>query len=94
MKEKCGFLNMHWYGKGDSCQCGQIPEDLFFSKACTCGAHSKFYSLDRDSRLSKYPKHSEDCAYIEWAKRRNEWIGQHPEVNPPIDKIRIEIGVT
>lgn len=74
MKEKCGYMNMHWYQDGDSCQCGQVPKDIFFAANCTCGGY----------RLRK-PIHDPDCPYIAWAKKRNRWIIEHMGDDPPID---------
>jgi hypothetical protein len=78
MKTKCGVNNQHWYSDGETCQCGQIPVDIFFSKPCSCGA----------GHLRK-PKHKEDCDYISWAKKRNQFINEHPELKPQIDKVPI-----
>ena len=62
---KCGDLNMHWYQDGNSCACGQIPEDVFFASNCSCGA-------TKTTQLS--PMHSPDCPYVAWAENRNAWI--------------------
>ena len=76
MAEKCGHHNMHWYQDGDSCQCGQIPKEIFFSAGCSCGAC-------RD----KKPIHEPDCSQIQWAEKRNHWISEHPDINPPLGRV-------
>ena len=76
--EKCGDRNLHYYSDGDTCICGQIPKDIFFASACSCGAYR-----------NRKPVHKADCTYIQWAKKRNRWIAEHmkdePPINPPID---------
>ena len=78
MSEKCGYLNRHWYCDGEPCVCGQIPEEIFFAVSCDCGGY----------RLRK-PVHNPNCSYIAWAKKRNEWIREHPGLKPPLDYIPI-----
>ena len=79
MGNKCGDLGMHWYHSGSTCECGQIPEDIFFAASCSCGAF----------RVGlRKPVHSPDCASIAWAKKRTEWI-QNNQVDPPINPIPI-----
>ena len=73
---KCGDHGMHWYHDGDTCMCGQIPKDIFFAEQCSCGAY----------RYRK-PVHDPDCSQIQWAKKRNQWISEHPNINPPLDRV-------
>lgn len=76
---KCGYLNMHWYYSGDTCDCGEIPVGIFFSASCTCGASKS---------NSRKPIHSPDCESVHWARRRNDWIESH-ELKIPLDLIPI-----
>ena len=73
--EKCGDRNMHWYSDGDTCICGQVPVEIFFAAACTCGQYKM-----------SHPIHKPDCEYALWAGRHNKWIAEHPEVIPPMVK--------
>ena len=80
---KCGDRNMHWYHPGNSaktCMCGQIPHDIFFATACDCGQYQM-----------KRPVHYPDCAQVAWAKKHNEWVRKHPEVDPliPLSSIKV-----
>lgn len=74
MAEKCGDRNMHWYQDGDACVCGQVPSDIFFAASCDCGEYQM-----------RHPMHNPECAYVAWAKKRNEWIANHPEVEPRLN---------
>lgn len=74
--DKCGDLNMHFYKDGDTCICGQIPKEIFFSRVCDCGASRSG---------ARKPVHRPDCSYIAWAEKRNRWIKEHstePALNP------------
>ena len=71
--EKCGDNNMHWYDKGDTCVCGQIPRDIFFATPCSCGEYQK-----------RQPMHHPECANVLWAMNRNRWIAEHQEIDPPL----------
>ncbi len=77
----CGDEGMHWYGEGETCACGQIPREIFFAGACTCGA----------SRFKK-PVHRADCAAVAWMEKRNAWIDAHPEIDPPLDRVRYRVA--
>lgn len=72
---KCGDHGMHWYHDGETCVCGQIPKEIFFAASCSCGAY----------RYLK-PIHDPDCTQVEWGKKRNQWITEHPDTNPPLDR--------
>ncbi len=63
---KCGNLNMHWYQDGDTCVCGQIPQEMFFATSCSCGIG-----------VVRTPVHSPDCAYVAWANKRNYWVAEN-----------------
>ena len=69
--EKCGHLNMHWYHDGDTCTCGQVPADIFFSANCTCGQSQK-----------KYPIHASDCAFVRWVDKRNKFVAANLDIRP------------
>jgi len=80
--QKCGYLNMHWYDNGDTCECGQIPRNIFFAPDCTCGA-----SKTNSRRLV----HAPDCAYIAWAEERNKWIDEN-QPDPLLGYIPIRVS--
>ena len=72
----CGDLDRHWYRVGQgahSCMCGQVPEDIFFAADCTCG--------------KRFQVHDRECAWAIRAKRRNQWIDDHPGLSPKLHKI-------
>ncbi|KKL03890.1 hypothetical protein LCGC14_2621630 [marine sediment metagenome] len=79
MKEnKCGDRNMHWYHSGDTCGCGQIPKEIFFGTPCDCG----------EGQLKK-PIHYPDCASVAFVDKHNEWVRNHPELDPPVQLLTI-----
>ena len=83
IKHKCGDLNMHWYAPGaesNTCVCGQVPCEMFFSFPCDCG-QSQY----------RHPVHNPDCAHVKWAERLNQWIKEHPELNPSLDESHPEV---
>jgi hypothetical protein len=80
--KRCGDNNMHWIGEGNTCLCGQVPWSIFFAVNCTCGAYRYIN-----------PEHKPDCAYVEWAKKRNYWVQQHPNLKPPLGKVRLAVEI-
>jgi len=78
--KRCGDNNMHWFGEGNTCLCGQVPWSIFFAANCTCGGYRYIN-----------PEHKPDCVYIEWAKKRNLWITQHPNLKPRLDRVSPEV---
>lgn len=85
-KKKCGDNGTHWYDAGKTCECGQVPTNIFFAAGCSCGAY-----LSGAGTV-----HLPNCSHVIWGKKRNLWIDKHPEVKPPIekvfDRVRGEIG--
>ena len=69
----CGDRNQHWYGKGDYCRCGQVPNRLLAAVRCDC----------RGARLDP-PLHKPECLAVTWANERTEWVGSHPGLDPPL----------
>lgn len=80
--KRCGDNNLHWFGEGNTCLCGQIPYSIFFAANCTCGGYRYIN-----------PIHKPDCVYVEWAKKRNYWIQQHPNLKPRLDKVRPDVEI-
>ena len=67
----CGRSGQHFYGKGDFCRCGQVPNHLLTAQRCNCGG----------SRLDT-PIHTPDCRGVVWANERNAWVAEHPDTDP------------
>ena len=69
----CGQDGQHWYGKGDLCSCGQIPNRLLSAMKCDCGG----------GRLDP-PEHERSCREVKWAGERNALAAGHPDMEPPL----------
>jgi hypothetical protein len=83
----CGDHNQHYYGQGDVCACGQVPNRLVTAPLCDCGGNGL-----------RPPEHQPLCRAVLWAKDRNEWVTANPGVDPllpmvPERKVRVGNGL-
>jgi len=72
----CGDGGRHWYGKGEMCACGQVPNRLLASPSCDCGG----------SRIEP-PVHARQCRAVVWANERNAWVDAHQIVRPSLSRV-------
>ena len=72
----CRDGGRHWYGKGGTCACGQVPNRLLSAAACDCGGGRR-----------PQPAHDAECRAAVWARERNEWVEAHRGTDPPLEKV-------
>lgn len=74
----CGAGGSHWFKEGATCQCGQIPHDIFFAENCDCGAPR--HTVGHRAK----PVHLPTCAWVKWGQKRNAFITDH-KLDPPLE---------
>ena len=72
----CGDERAHWYGKGDMCACGIVPNRLLAAPLCDCGGSRRHP-----------PEHDVYCRAVKWANERNAWVIANPHVEPPLSRV-------
>lgn len=63
------------------CDCGQVPGGFLIPRGCDCG------------KTNLGERHERRCAYVAWARTRNAWIVEHPNVRPPLQSLSPSVMV-
>ena len=76
----CGDRGVHWYGAGDICACGQVPNHLLAAPRCDCGG-----------TILDPPLHEPSCRVVRWVMEREAWVTANPHIDPPLPHVEREV---